>query len=163
MLIAQVSLFAQGPDALGAMCFGAIIGIAIGTLIGAVILRTACWLYNVFDGGPRSPQAIPEPDFGKAAGIVLVTMVVNYGVSFVIGFVGGAAALGGGADPRTAQLMVTLISLPISLLVMAAMISMMLPTSFGKAILVALLYLLVAICVAVVIVLVVVGVMMLIR
>jgi hypothetical protein len=53
------------PTIAGLLC-GLVIGVAIATVIGAVIFRAACWLFNKFAGGAGAPGAIPEPDFGRA-------------------------------------------------------------------------------------------------
>lgn len=128
------------------MC-GLVFMLLIGTLIGAIILRAACWLLNKLAGGPNAPGAVPEPSFGKAMGIAFVTALVNAMVGFVLGLVGGAAALH--------PLVVQAISFPVALLVMAGMAAAMLPTTFGKGLLVALLTLVVWVIVAVVIAIVV--------
>ena len=61
-----------------------VFGVAIGTLIGAIILRAACSFYNKLAGGAGSPSAVPEPTFSKAAGISFVTMLVNFGIGMVL-------------------------------------------------------------------------------
>ena len=121
--------------------------VAIGTVVGAIILRAACSLYNKIVGGSRAPGAVPNPGFGKAMGIVFVATLVNFGLSFVIGFVGALGAV----HPAVTQL----ISLPVGYLVLAGMTTAMLPTDFPKALLIALLYVVIAICIVVAIALVV--------
>ena len=115
--------------------------IALGTLIGAVLLRAACALYNKLAGGPKSPSSVPEPPLGKAMGIALVTTIVNAVVGFVLGLL-VAAGMAGAGERRTV-ITTQLLSFPISLLVMAGMNSALLPTTFGRGFLVALCYLLV--------------------
>ncbi len=173
----------------------------IGCLIGAVILRAACWFYNKMAGSPSpplrprefgddyeppaglgkgagpgiqevpdqgyhpsiedirkpeyesfvSPSGVPEPTFGQAFAIVLVAYLINLVISVAINFALAGAAGGpamvqgprlGGGIPST-SLLSSLILLPISVLVQGGIISAMLPTSFGKGLLVAL------ICVAI--------------
>jgi hypothetical protein len=142
------------------LCFLAV-GILIGTLIGAVILRAACALYNAMAGGKGSPYRVPEPELGKAMGIVLVTALINIAASFVLGLAvgGGAAATGTGVEGPA--LLLQLVSLPLSLLVMAAMLTAMLPTTFGRGILVALCNLLITILVVVAVGVIVGGVYLL--
>lgn len=137
-------------SALGGMICGLVFGLLIGTVVGAVILRAAISLYNKMAGGAGSPSSVPEPQFGKAMGIVAVTCIVNMMVGFVIGLVVGGAAGGagtagaGGADAaKGAQLIAQSIAIPASLLVMAGMLSALLPTTFGRALLVTLCQLLV--------------------
>lgn len=110
-----------------------IIALGLGSLIGAVILRAAISMYNALGGGPDSYASVPEPDFGEAMGIVFVTYLVQVVAGMALGFVLGNAGMAGREDALKLQL----ISLPISLLVMAGMLSMMLPTTFGRGLLVA--------------------------
>ena len=143
--------------AAGALC-GLVFALVIGTAVGAVFLRAGISLYNKLAGGPGSPTSVPEPTFGKAMGITFVTVLVNAVAGFAIGFVFAAAhwhrqrISRGRADSLIPQL----ISFPVSLLVMSAMLSAMLPTSFGRAVLVTLCYALIAVLVVGVLVLVVV-------
>jgi len=109
------------------------------TLIGAVILRAACWLNNTMVGGAKSESGVPEPGLGRAMGIVLVTLLVNGGVGFGVGFLMGASLLQSGMSPLTMQVIVTLIGVPIGFVVMSAMLTAMLPTTFGRAAIVTLL------------------------
>jgi hypothetical protein len=138
------------PAQLGAVLCALVIFIAIGTLIGAVFLRAACALYNKLVGGRRAPNSVPEPLLGKAMGITLVTSVVQAIAAFALGIIVGGAGVVGGADPRLVEVVAHLISLPLSLLVMAGMNAALLPTTFGRGILVALCYVVVLIFVAVV-------------
>ncbi len=116
-----------------------VFALLIGSLIGAIILRAACWLFNKFAGDPPPPGGVPGPDFGQAFLMAFVAMLVQLGVSFVIELmgVGGAAA---GGNPQTVQLVSSLISLPISFLVLSGIVASMLPTSFVKGMCVAGLY-----------------------
>jgi hypothetical protein len=133
---------------LGGLLCGLLIGaIAIGTLIGASFLRAAIALYNRMAGGAKSPSSAPEPAFGKAMEITFVTNLVQWVGGIVIGLVIGAGApafrvLGQGVD-----VVALLVSFPVSLLVMAGMLSAMLPTTFGRAFLVTLCYMLVVLLV----------------
>ncbi len=158
MVLAQQPDPARLAGMLVGMACGLGVALVIGTLIGAVVLRAACWLYNSFAGGAKSREAVPQPAFGKAMGIAFVAMLVNLGTSFVVGLIvgGGAAALG--RDMSSAQTTAQLVAVPVSFFVLAGMISGMLPTSFGRAALVALLYLAIAIIITVVILIVLFGV-----
>ena len=106
------------------LCFR-VFAIAFGTVIGALFLRAGCLLYNKLVGGKGSPSSVPEPLVGKAMVITFVTTLMNAVVEFRL-----LTALG-------------------SFLIMAAMISALLPTTFVRGILVVLCYLLVGICVVV--------------
>jgi hypothetical protein len=130
----------------------------IGFFIGAIILQAACVLYNKLAGveewwrGLEADDAgqtdskttnraggVPKLSYGSALGVVCITVIVNAVFGFLIGRVlrGGRAAVGsslGAVSP-----LAFLLALPANLLVMSAM----LPTRFGKGLLVALLYLLI--------------------
>lgn len=79
------------------MLCGLVVGVALGTLIGAVILRAAIALYNKMAGGPKSPSSVPEPAFGKAMWITFATTLVQLVAGFLVGLVTGA---GGGGSRR---------------------------------------------------------------
>jgi uncharacterized membrane protein len=119
----------------GIICAG-VAAFVVCLLVGAVILRAACSLYNKLAGPDKR---VSEPGFGKAMGIMVVTLIVNVVVGGLLGLLlagGGAAA---GADQRSLQLLVNVVSIPVGFLTMAGMLTVMLPTSFGRALLVTLL------------------------
>ncbi|REJ95072.1 MAG: hypothetical protein DWQ29_02285 [Planctomycetota bacterium] len=129
-----------------------VFAVLLGTAIGAVILRAACSIFNKF----AEPQNhVPEPSFGYAMLIAFVTTVVNSIVGFGVGLVIGVGLANSGMTEQQVALVAQVISLPFSILVMAVMNMLMLPTTFARGLLVALLYLAVAIAVAIVIGLVV--------
>lgn len=105
------------------------IGIIIGTLIGAVVVRAACWLFNKIAGGP-APRGVNEPSFGAAMLIALATMGAHYGSGLVLNLVVGRS--------HFLQAHAIWITIPLSLLVSAAVIAKLLPTSLSKAFLVCL-------------------------
>ncbi len=150
----------NGPEAAGAIG-GALCGlgcaIVIGTLIGAIILRAACSAFNKLS---QPQNHVPEPEMGKAMLITFVTTVTNWILGFVLGFIFGAALAAADMPPQQIQIIVQLISLPLSILVMAGMNSLMLPTTFGRGLLVALLYMAIAIAVAIVIGIIIFGVIL---
>jgi len=118
----------------GLICAGVAIFV-VCLLVGTIMLRAACSLFNKLAG---ESKRVPEPGFGKAMGIMLVTLLVNVVVGGVLGLLvlaGGAAA---GADQRSMQLLINVVSIPIGFLTMAGMLTVMLPTSFGRALLVTL-------------------------
>lgn len=143
-------LFAQRMPPEGLLCMGGgfIIGVVIGLAVSAVILRAAVSFFNKLAGGIRAPEAVPEPGFGKAMGISFVTGLVNFGVGIVLGLVGGAV--------RTHPLVVQAVSMPVSFLVMGALLAAMLPTTFGKGMVISLLNMAVILGIAILIVAVVI-------
>ena len=135
-------------------------------VVGAILLRAACWFYNLMAGGSASPPAggppgvvgppppaaappgtvsppapammpvatgnpsgVPSPGFGKALGITAITVLVQIVVSVLLAVV----AISGEMTAPT----INLISLPVSFIVAASMICVLLPTTFGRALLVA--------------------------
>ena len=142
LLIALFAILAQS-QALGTMLLILGIVMAVCTIIGAVIFRTACWAYNKLVGGPETMHAVPEPDFGRACAIVFVAALINAVASAGISLIGIAQAIN--------PMMINLMPLPISLLALAGMATVMLPTDFGKGLLVSLLHLAIGFCVGVVI------------
>jgi hypothetical protein len=128
----------------GLLC-ALVVGLPVGTLIGAVLLLAAVALYNKMAGGASSCSSVPEPGIRKALWIAYETTVAQIIVSFLIG--GLAGTPGQGAD-GVAQF----ISFPVSFLIMAGILSTKLPTTFGRAILVTLCYMLVGLLVVAVLV-----------
>jgi hypothetical protein len=124
-----------------------VIGIAFGTLIGAVFLRAAIALYNKLAGGASSPSSVPEPAFGKAMWITFATFVAQVVVGLLIN---GLVVGDRGAAAETHGLIAQLISFPVSVLIMAGMLSARLPTTFGRAFLVTLCDMLLSLLAAVV-------------
>jgi hypothetical protein len=122
------------------------IGLALGMLIGATFLRTAITLYNKMAGGATSPGSVPEPALGKAMWITLAIFMVQLIAGSLIHL--GTSPGTAGAGRKRVDVVAQLVSFPIGLLTMAAVLSAKLPTTFGRAILVALCYMLVVLVVA---------------
>jgi len=115
-----------------------VLGALLGLFIYAVVLRTACALYNKLVGGRGSPIAVPHLPLGIALNIVFVSLVVQTAVSFVIRLVAGGG-FGAGLDLERMSILSQILSLPASLLVMAGLNTALLPTAFARGYLVALL------------------------
>lgn len=148
----------NGPAA-GLVCCFIIIGFAIALFISAAILMAAIGIankilpqsasredrddyggdWNSYErlqrriGGP----AIPPPTFGWAMIIVFVTMLVQFGVGLAMGFVAGAGA-GGKMPNQQAMLTLQCFSMIVGFFVGVGLRGTMLPTSLGRAFLVAL-------------------------
>ncbi len=113
-----------GPHArflLGVVLFG--LGRAI---VGAVILRAACLLFNTIAQRKGTQQAVPEPDLGKAMLIALVTSIAFSGVGFELGQIAHFAGLSG-------TILVPLISVPIDCLVGVVILGAFLSTTLDRA------------------------------
>jgi hypothetical protein len=121
-----------GPEFFVGMICGVGFWLAVLSLIGAVILRAACAIFNRMAGGADAPEAVPGPRYGKAVGIVFVSWLVTIGVMIVIGLVGSAI--------KAHPLAVYFIVYPVVGMVTAVIVSSMLPTTFGKAAVVTLWY-----------------------
>jgi hypothetical protein len=118
-------------SATGGILCGLVAGVAIGTFIGAVILRNAIGLYNVLAGKDR----VPTVSMGHAMLITFATSVINVIVTLLIARAGVAGA---GFENRDLAFVNYLIGVPVSLVIMAGMLSMLLPTTIGRAFLVTL-------------------------
>lgn len=161
----------NGDAAIGVLCVIALVAIPIGLLIGAVILRAACWAANKClpqpssrydddddydwdeDDRPRrrrrsSAKAIPEPSMGQAMGIVFVNFIISFVVGGAIGFVVGA---GGMARDPAAVIAMQGINLVLGFFIAAGVITAMLPTTFPRACLVVLFQYLIVLAIAIVI------------
>ncbi len=104
-------------------------GVAVLLVGEAAILRVSCWLFNKFAGGPGSPGSVPQPNFGKACVIALVAWIVQGVASFGVGLAVGPGGAAAGAN----HIIAMLVSVPIAFIVFAALVSTMLPTTFGRA------------------------------
>jgi hypothetical protein len=121
--------------AIGVLACALVIVWAIGTLVGAVFLRAAIAVYNYLAGGPSSPSSVPEPAFRKALWITFAISVIQLIVGLLII---GLAKGDGPTAPRMPGPVTQQVLLPVSLLVMAVTLSVELPTTFGRALLVTL-------------------------
>jgi hypothetical protein len=117
--------------------------VTIGTVIGAIVLRAACWLYNKIAGDATDSASVREPSFGGAMAITFVTMLANFTTDLLLLFYGKAAEM--------SYLKVSLISASISFVVASVMIAALLPTTFGRAMAVVILQLLIGIAASVVV------------
>ena len=130
----------QEGAAIGVLLCALVIGVAVGTLIGAVFLRAAVALYNNLAGGVSSPHSVPVPDFRKALWITFSISVVQIIVGLLIdGLIPEARGVVAKLFiPEARGLVAKLFFLPVSLLIMVWMLSARLPTTFGRALLVTL-------------------------
>ncbi len=103
-------------------------GFAFLLSLDAMLFRTAVLLYNKLAGEANAPRSVLVPGFWKAMAVSLVSSFNGtvVGILIDLGFVAGGKGV---------ELVAPLISIPVGLLVAAAMISAMLPTRFGRAIL----------------------------
>jgi hypothetical protein len=151
---------------LGALLCVLLFAIPLGLLIGAAILRGAIGLANKVVGSAstrssydfddddeddwddvprrrrkhrRASPAIPEPPILTAMGIILVIGIVNFLAGIPIRMMFGLDPVGrDGPEDAQKVLVAAIVSLPVGFLIMAAMLQMMLPTTFPRACLVVL-------------------------
>lgn len=123
----------------GIACF-VVVAVAICTLIGGIVLRAAVSIYNKMVGGPDSPKAIPEPSLERAFSIMFVISVINGVAGFLIGMLLGHAAGTGAVRARDVQILTQLACIFIGIVFTTAMLSAMLPTTIGRAMLVTILH-----------------------
>jgi len=124
------------------------IGLAIGTVIGAVFLRAAVNLYNKLAGGASSPDSVPRPTFGQAMWISFATCLAQMVAGFLMGGFPDARAPLPRADEKGLNVDGLLISVLVGFLIQAAILAAKLPTTFGRAIVVTLCDLLIVLFVA---------------
>jgi len=89
---------------------------------------------------PGTRNAIKEPDFGKAMGIVFLSGVATGILNFLFGLIS--------SEVRVEPILVIPLNLVLGVLITIFIYAGMLPTTFGKAALVYLFYVLIAIAVA---------------
>jgi hypothetical protein len=131
--------------ALGVLLCALAISVAIGTLIGAVFLRAAIALYNKMVGGASSPSSVPEPAFGKAMWITFAAFLAQMVAGLMFHTLTSPGAMPAGEGGKGVNVEAQLIFFAVVLLIMAAVLSAKLPTTFGRALLVTLCYMLVVI------------------
>ena len=117
----------------------------IGMLFGAVLLLAAIALLNKLAGGAGAPGSVAPPSFVKAMGITFTIALINAAVG-----IGVASAFQ--ATPAIQYIpaggygvLAQVVALPLSLLIMVAMLTVMLPTNLGRAVVITLLFLSIAI------------------
>jgi hypothetical protein len=103
--------------ALIGMGIGMVVALLVGVLIGAALLMLACKICGV-----------KVPSFLKALGVTLLTFVIGIVVKLVLAVVFGAIGIG--------PLGIQLASALILLIALALLYMPLLPTSFGKGLLV---------------------------
>ena len=131
--------------AFGEFLLAAVIALTLAVLIGVAFLRVSIAIYNMLVGGASSPNSVPVPEFERAALITCVTAALQVVVRFMIGRMIGAGAVVLGVGGKKADVVTLLISLPVSFLIMVLMLTALLPTTFGRALLVTMCYVLLVI------------------
>lgn len=116
-------------------CAGVTI-LVVSSILGAVPLRASVAFCNKF-AGFASSREIPEPEVGEAMWILFVTILVNMVLGLlVLALTGPGAVLTVGRNENSAGATLQLFTLAAGFLVMAGLLTRMLPTTFAQAILV---------------------------
>ena len=115
-------------------------GLTVLVLIGAALLRTAVAIYNLLAGGADGQSGVPEPGILKAMGISLNTTLITGGLSFLVAVAGPTGSLGGESGRGERLAVVAFLLLLFSVVVVAGALTVLLPTTFGKALFVTLCY-----------------------
>jgi hypothetical protein len=116
---------------------GYLVGFAIGTVIFAILLRAAIATYNNMFGGDRKSTRVRTPTFGKALLIAFVTSVVNVLLEVVLESMMDTEAPKPVANRQALNIPALLLSMLASFALLSGMLTMMLPTKFGRAMAVA--------------------------
>jgi hypothetical protein len=123
----------RGPPIDGGTACALVIVVLVASFLGAFILRAVCGLYNKLAGGSHKPNSVPEPEYNTAIAIIFACMLVQAGAGLALRFLDLANPISTIA-----------ISLPLGVAVNAGMLSVMLPTTFVRGLLVALLWFMVS-------------------
>lgn len=128
-----------------------------GASRGALLLVTIA-LHNKMAGGAESPGSAAAPNFVKAAGITFAAALINAAVGIGVALAAKSTAAIEFVPAGGFGVLAQVVALPLSLLTMAVMLTAMLPTTFGRAVVITLLYLIITIALSLLIaVIVVVG------
>ena len=116
----------------------------IGTLLGPRLLLAAIALLNILAGGSGASGSVAPPSVVKAMGITFAIAWINAAVVVGVAWAVLATPAVDYIPPGGYGVLAQAVALPLSLLVMVAMLTAKLPTSFGRAVVITLLYLLFA-------------------
>lgn len=113
---------------------GIVVGVVIATLIMAMLIRLAVSLANRIVG--KSGATIPEPSLGSAMGIAFLTTIANSVAGLAVNVLIHADPGIGKTNPA-ANLAALSAPVPLGMLIMAGLLALALPTTFGRALFVA--------------------------
>jgi len=126
----------MGPA--GGAIGGMLLGLLMIVALGAIVLRGAVALFNLLAGGDKAAHAVPRPTFLKAMGIAFLTFGANTIVRALIGATASVAApsMRGGIGAMLGLSQIA--SLAAGAFVMSGLLTVLLPTTFGRAFLITL-------------------------
>ena len=118
--------------------------ILLGLLFTSLVIRTAVSIFNRLAGSPKTPALVPLPSLAKGMLIGFTASVLNVAIYATSAFATGALSTDREPNPQM-SFTAWLISSPLSLLVLACLLTGLLPTTFPRALLITLCYVLLAI------------------
>ena len=131
---------------------------AVGALFGGAHFLVAIALHNKMAGGAGAPGSVAVPSFAKAVGITFTAALINAAAGVGVALAAKSTAAIEFVPAGGFGVLAQVVALPLSLLTMAVMLTAMLPTTFGRAVVITLLYLIITIALSLLIaVIVVVG------
>ena len=122
--------------------------VPIYALIGSVILRAACTLFNKLC---RPENQVPEPDYGKALLATLIWASLSQVFGLVISVVLAVTLVSANVTPEVTVAIVELVAQSIGVLIMAGTATFALPAPFGRSLLVSLIFYGITLCVLLVV------------
>lgn len=145
----------------GRFLLSATVLLAVSTLIGVACLRAAIALYNRIAGGATPGAAVPVPTFEKAALANFLTLALQFIGQGIVGQLIHTGTMAVGARWKFIDVLESVairsISFPVSLLALALILTAILPTTFGRAVVVSLFYMMVVTAIVVIFIVIVVA------
>lgn len=108
----------------------------IALAVFAVSFRAACTLYNKMS---RPEKQVPKVSFGRALLISLISGVISLVIQLPVYLAISALGEGVGFPPQVIRLMSGAINLPLGQVIPAAIIMRLLPTTFGRGVMLSIL------------------------
>ncbi|MCA9006755.1 MAG: hypothetical protein KDA70_15885 [Planctomycetaceae bacterium] len=123
MLDSSMLVLGAANPLAGILCL-LFVGLPIGALIGAVILRAAVSMFNSLAG----VDLVPEPTMTKAFGMMIMVAISNLVIRFMASII-----LAGPSGAEVPRYLSSLAAFPFTFLICSAIFSSGLPTSFKRA------------------------------
>lgn len=127
----------MGGMGAGVFIVASLVGVLVALVVGAAILRLACSICGVQD-----------LSFGRAMYVVFIGWLAGAAIQVALGF--AASSMAGAGGGRTSMLL-SLAGVPVQFLVIAAVYSALIPTSYLKGLLIYLVQFLIVIAIAAVV------------
>ena len=119
-----------------------VFSLAIGSVVGAVILQVAIAIYNSLAGagGKKKRNRVPELEFGQAVTISFLSMLMNVVLGIISGMILGLIISSEHSEfvSNVVMYLPRILTWPLSMLLVTLLLMKTMPTSFPKALLVSL-------------------------